>query len=729
MDYLEGQIEAINYLNPENGFIVAKLKEKEKKDFTTIVGIMPSIQPGETLLLEGNWKNHPTFGLQFEVENYVVKTPSDAIGIQKYLESGLIKGIGPVYAEKIVNKFGIDTLTIIDQTPHRLLEVEGIGPKRIEMVCKNWNDQKIIREVIIFLRKHSISPTFAQKIYKIYGGSSIEKVKENPYILAKDIAGIGFKIADNIAKKLGFENNHPLRICSGIEYVLYELTNAGHTCYPEEDFLIISQKILQVEEELIKNQLGKLILTNQIIKNSLELDGEKTNFIWLRSLYYFEQNIAKDLNRIKTSPTRLRLINLDKALLWVEKKLNFNLAEEQKKAINASIENKIHIITGGPGTGKSTITNAIITILEEITKNIYLCAPTGRAAKRLAQITNKKAYTIHSLLEFDFSTNNFKKNENNPLKCDLIIIDEASMIDTLVLHHLLKALPSFTKVIFVGDTDQLPSVGPGYILKDLISSEKIPCTKLNEIFRQAANSSIILNAHKINQGEFPEIYSKDSSDFKFIYLEDVDLIEKKILDLVEKELPKSHNFHPLNDIQVITPMKRGKIGVENLNLALQNTLNPSSKPLFRVGKRFHEKDKVMQIKNNYNKRVYNGDIGTITNIDPIEQTVEIAFDEGIIIYDFSELDEVSLAYAVSVHKFQGSECPCIIMPVHTTHFKLLQRNLLYTAVTRGKKLVILIGTSKALAIAIKNNEVLKRYSGLKEALININSKAQELFLF
>jgi exodeoxyribonuclease V alpha subunit len=729
MDNLEGQIETITFLNPENGFIVAKLKEKGKKDFTTIVGIMPSVQPGEALFLEGNWKNHPTFGKQFEVENYIVKTPSDTLGIQKYLESGLIKGIGPVYAEKIVDKFGSDTLNIIDQTPHKLLEIEGIGTKRVEMICKNWNDQKIIREVIIFLRKHSISPTFAQKIYKVYGGNSIEKVKENPYILAKDISGIGFKIADNIAKKLGFENDHPLRIYSGIEYVLLELTNAGHTCYPEEDFLIISQKILLVEEELIKNQLNKLILNNQIIKKTLDLEGEKINFIWLRSLYCFEQNIAKDLNRIKSFSTNLRSINLEKAIPWVEKKLNIILAQEQKNAIIASIENKIHIITGGPGTGKSTITNAIITILEEVTKNIYLCAPTGRAAKRLAQITNKKAYTIHSLLEFDFSSVGFKRNENNPLKCDLIIIDEASMIDTFVFHHLLKALPSNTKIILVGDTDQLPSVGPGYILKDLISSNKIGYTKLNEIFRQAANSSIIMNAHKINLGEFPEIYTDDASDFKFIYLEDVDLIEKKILDLVEKELPNTYKLHPLNDIQVITPMKKGKIGVENLNLALQNTLNPSSKPLFIAGKRFHEKDKVMQIKNNYTKKVYNGDIGTIIHIDTIDQTVSIAFDEDIITYDFSELDEVSLAYAVSVHKFQGSECPCIIMPIHTTHFKLLQRNLLYTAVTRGKKRVILIGTSKALAIAIKNNEVLNRYSGLKEALINTSSKAQELFLF
>ncbi|MFA6119076.1 MAG: ATP-dependent RecD-like DNA helicase [Parachlamydiales bacterium] len=728
MEKLQGYIESITFLNAENGFVVAKFKENEKKDFTTIVGSMPSIQPGETLIIEGVWKNHPSFGKQFVVENYSVEIPHDIVGIQKYLESGLIKGIGPVYAEKIVKKFGKKTLNIIDLTPKRLSEVEGIGPKRIEMICKNWNDQKIIREVIIFLRTYSISATFAQKIYKIYGKSSIQKVKENPYILAKDINGIGFKIADNIASKLGFEKNSSLRISSGIEYVMFELTNLGHTCYPEDEFIEIAKKILEVEKDLIRNELKKLILKNYIIKDFLKIDEEKISFIWLKSFYYFEQNIAKELNRLISSNCKIRSIDNAKAIEWVEKKLKINLASNQKKAVISSIEQKVHIITGGPGTGKSTITNAILTILEKITNRICLCAPTGRAAKRLSQITNRKASTIHSLLEFDFVSGGFKRNENNPLTCDLIIIDESSMIDTLILYNLLKAIPTYAKVIFVGDIDQLPSVGPGYVLKDMITSKKIGYTKLDEIFRQAKDSKIISNAHLINKGTLPDIHGNENSDFRFIYLEDLEEIEKKIINLVEKSLPKK-GFHSLNDIQVIAPMKKGLIGIENLNTVLQDALNPSAKPLFRMGKRFHEKDKVMQIKNNYSKNVYNGDIGKIIKIDNIEQTMKIEFDEKIVKYDFSELDEITLAYAVSVHKYQGSECPCIIMPLHTTHFKLLQRNLLYTAVTRGKKLVILIGTTKALNIAIKNEEVLKRHTGLRNALLNLNLKAQELFLF
>lgn len=438
MEKLKGYIESITFLNPENGFVVAKLKENEKKDFVTIVGLMPSIQPGESVALEGNWKKHPSFGNQFEVENYSVEIPHDVVGIQKYLESGLVKGIGPIYAEKIVKKFGKETLNIIDLSPHRLKEVSGIGKKRIEMICKNWSDQKIIRDVIIFLRTYSISASFAQKIYKIYGKESIKKVKENPYLLAKDINGIGFKIADSIATKLGFEKTSNVRIASGIEYVLFELTNLGHTCYPKDEFEKISQNILDVDEILIQKELNNLISKNYIIKTILDYESEKKEFIFLKSFYLYEQNIAKELNRLKNSKIKIRKIDNEKAISWVEKKLSINLAENQKKAVIASIEEKIHIITGGPGTGKSTITNAILTILEQITNKIILCAPTGRAAKRLSQITNRKASTIHAILEMDFASGGFKKNETNPLKCDLLIIDESSMIDTFLMYHLLN---------------------------------------------------------------------------------------------------------------------------------------------------------------------------------------------------------------------------------------------------------------------------------------------------
>ena len=722
MDVLEGFIEHITFYNIENGFTVAKLKNKNF--LHTITGIMPSIQPGESVSIEGNWKNHPKFGNQFEVVSYQVKAPSDLLGIQKYLESGLIRGIGPVYAERIVKKFGLDTIKIIDTTPNKLLQIEGIGKKRIEMIKENWEEQKYIREVIIFLKSHLISPSYAQKIYKIYGEATITKIKENPFILAKEIDGIGFKTADNIAQKIGITKENPLRIKSGIEYVLYELTNQGNTCYEKNDFFSLAEKILEVDKKIIENELSNLIKLKEIIENNLNNQA----FLWLRSFYNFEIEISKNINRLLHYKTKFRTFDIDKALIWLQKKLNINLAEKQVLAINDALLNKMHIITGGPGTGKSTITKCIIEILKEITNDIILCAPTGRAAKRLSQITNKKAQTIHSLLEIDFKKRSFKKDEHNPLKCDLIIIDEASMIDTFIMHHLIKAIPSYAKIIFIGDIDQLPSVGAGNVLKDLIESNKIKFTKLNEIFRQAKNSNIIVNAHRINVGQMP-IFEKEDSDFLFYYLEEPEEIEKKILSIFESKLIKKFGFNPIDDVQVLTPMRKGIIGVENLNLSIQNKLNPSSKPLFRNGKRFHLFDKIMQIKNNYSKNVFNGDIGKIIKIDLVEQKLIVSFDENIISYDFANLDEITLSYAVSVHKYQGSECPCIIMPIHTTHFKLLQKNLLYTAVTRGKKLVILIGTKKAVSIAIKNDDVSKRFTGLKEAIKNQSEKSFENFLF
>ncbi|NGX56972.1 MAG: ATP-dependent RecD-like DNA helicase [Candidatus Anoxychlamydiales bacterium] len=728
MDTISGFIDSIIYVNNDNGFTIAKFQENEKKDFTTITGYMPSVQLGESLKLTGEWKTHPKFGRQFNVTEFNVTTPNSIIGIQKYLESGLIKGIGPIYAEKIVQKFGVDTLEIIDESPSRLLEVNGIGKKRVKQIIDCWDIQRVIRDIIIFLRSNNISSSFAQRIYKIYGDHTISKIKENPFRLAKDITGIGFKIADNLANSLGFEKTSAIRIQSGIEYVLYELTNQGHTCYPKEEFVNIAEKILEVDFSLIEKEINSLILKSELIQDKKVHNGSLCDFIWLLSFYNFEKNIALELNRLLSYPKKTRDIKIDKAIDWTEEKLNLELAENQKIAVKKALLNKVHIITGGPGTGKSTITNVILKIYEQITKNITLCAPTGRAAKRMSEITGKKASTIHSLLEFDFINGGFKRNENDPIKTDLIIVDEASMIDTVLMHHFLKAIPSYTKVIFVGDIDQLPSVGAGYILNDLINSEKIPFSKLTDIFRQAKNSNIILNAHNINKGEFLEIDLDENSDFKFYPIEDPENIAKKIIYLVDKELKNKH-FDPFNDVQVIAPMKKGIIGIENLNTLMQNTLNPSSKPLYRAGKRFHERDKVMQMRNNYNKDVYNGDIGRIIKINTIDQEVVIKFDGKIVTYDFSDLDEIALAYAVSVHKYQGSECPCIIIPIHTTHYKLLYRNLLYTAVTRGKRLVIILGTKKAISIAINNTEVLKRFTGLEDSIRKINYRTHEISLF
>lgn len=708
METLKGSVEAIVYTQPENGFTVARLKEAAKKDLTVIVGFLPSLQPGETIACTGSWKMHPSHGRQFEVTDYNVEMPSDLAGIQKYLESGLVKGIGPVFAKKIVDRFGSDTLRVIEEMPARLFEIAGLGEKKVEQLQISWKQQKAIRDVMIFLRTHGVSPAYAQRIYKAYGDVSIEKVKENPYNLAKDINGIGFKLADNVAQKLGFALHSSERLSAGIQFVLWELTGEGHTCYPESDFLSLAADKLEVELPLLQAAIATLIEKKTLVR--------KESLVWLGPFFSYEQAIGKDLSRLKTGLLAIRPIDCPKAIEWIQEQLQIRFAEQQKEAILRSFTEKIHIITGGPGTGKSTITNAILRVIEKRTRKIYLAAPTGRAAKRLTQITGRKAFTIHALLEMDFASGGFKKNRDNPIDCDLLIIDEASMIDTPLLFHLLRASPTHAQILFVGDIDQLPSVGPGTVLKDLIGSNFIGVTRLTEIFRQARGSKIIINAHRINHGEFPSIDTPASSDFHYIEAETPEAIKEIILELVSKEIPKQWKFHPIDEIQVLSPMKRGAIGVELLNEALQIQLNPSLQPLFRAGRRFHVSDKVMQIRNDYDKKVYNGDIGRISAIDASEQMLSVVFDDKTIEYDFTELDDLILAYATSVHKFQGSECPCIVMPIHTSHFKLLQRNLLYTAVTRGKKQVYLVGTKKAIAIAIHNDQVQKRFTGLQAAI-------------
>ncbi len=708
MEEITGAIEHIVFANPDNGFTVAKIKEKNKRELTCIVGIFAELKPGETVVCRGEWKHHSSFGKQFEVKEHSITSPSDLVGIKKYLESGLVRGVGEVYADKIVSAFGLETLQIIDLMPQRLLEIPGIGKKRLEKIIECWQAQKSIREVMIFLRSFDISPSFAQKIYKQYGNDSIAVVKENPYRMAKEVFGIGFKIADTIAAKIGFAKDCPVRIEGGVEHVLWELTNNGHTRYPIEIFTPLAQKILEVDESLITAAIQKMAA-----KNYLTLEND---YISLRFFTTCEQSIADELLRIKLGDAQIRQVVTEKAIEWVQNELRIDLAFEQKEAVIRGVTQKAHIITGGPGTGKSTITKAILEITSKITNKILLCAPTGKAAKRLGQITGKKAFTIHSVLEYDFANGSFKKGPDNPLKYDLIIIDEASMIDTSLMFYLLRAIPVYARILFIGDIDQLPSVGPGYVLKDMIASGCVGITRLEQIFRQAAGSQIIANAHRINRGEFPDISSYGESDFLFFEAKESEQIEQTVVKLLTSTLPSTYHFHPVNDIQVIAPMKRGRAGTENLNQALQNALNPSTRPLVRAGGRLHTGDKVMQICNNYNKDVFNGDVGTIMQIDTVEQVALINFDGNIVDYEFSELDEIVLAYAVSVHKFQGSECPCVVIPIHTSHYKLLLRNLLYTAVTRGKKMVVLVGTKQAIGIAIKNNDVLQRHTGLEIAL-------------
>lgn len=708
---LHGSVENIVFSSNDTGFTVANLKLPKSSDIISLVGVMPTIQVGESIFCKGLWKYHPKHGRQFEVKSYEQKEPVDIQGIQKYLESGLIKGIGPVYAKKIVSKFGLNTLKIIDEDPHKLSEIEGIGLKRIDLIIKHWKDQKTMRDIMIFLQTHQIGPSLAQKIYKIYGDQSIKIVKDNPYSLARSIFGVGFKTADTIALSLNLDRTSPQRIDAAIEYLLWELSGEGHVCYPKSLLIEKIITLLDIDPLLIDPRIDYLEKDQKIIVKSLEDDYSP--YVWITPLYLSEIGIVKEIQRLIQQSCCIRDIETEKGISWIEQKMSIRLASQQKQAIADAFSHKVLIITGGPGTGKSTITNGILKISEKITSHILLAAPTGRAAKRLSEITRKKAFTIHSLLEFDFSTRGFKKGKDSPLKCDLLIIDEASMIDTQLMYSLLKAVPDRARVIFIGDIDQLPSVGPGNVLKSMIDSEKIKTCYLTQIYRQAKGSRIITNSHRINHGYFPDLSNPSGSDFIFIESNEAMDISEKILHLVKDELVRKYHFNPLQDIQVLSPMKKGGIGTENLNHLLQNLLNPSDNPLVKMGRQFHKGDKVMQIKNNYDKKVYNGDIGIIEAIDFIDQEIRVLFDHDSIVYDFSELDELNLAYAVSIHKYQGSECPCIIMPIHTSHFKLLYKNLLYTGITRGKKLVILIGSKKAIAIAVKNNDIKTRYSGLK----------------
>ncbi len=714
MEQLFGVIERITFHNEENGFTVAKLKTPRKSDLITLVGCFPLLQPGEQVRCTGDWKNVPSHGMQFQVETCQIDAPQDLVGIRKFLESGMIRGIGPVYAEKIVHKFGLSTLEIIDKTPHQLLSIPGLGEKKIEKIKKSWEGQKTIREVMIFLQKYGVTAGHAQRIYRHLGQDAIIRIQENPYELAKEITGMGFKTADAIASKLGFLKESNLRLDAGIDFVLQELSSEGHVCYPLIPFVEKTAEMLGAEKEKIEERLPVLKKEERIFLTE--------ELIWSKGLYLSEKGIAAELKRLHQQAHTLRTIDASKAVEWAEKTLNIHLGAMQKEAIKKSIIEKIHIITGGQEQGKARSLKPSYLFLDILLRGFLLAAPTGRAAKRMTEITGHGASTIHSLLQYDFNERGFRRNRNNPLDCDLLIVDESSMIDTWLMDRLLKAVPSTSKLILVGDVYQLPSVGPGSVLKDLIGSEKIPTTQLSEIFRQAAGSKIITNAHKINEGEFPDLRVEEKGDFFFVKAEESQEVLETIVDLVHTRLPKRYGFHSIEDIQVLAPMKKGPIGTENLNLQLQQRLNPQKEAIQSGGRRFAIGDKVMQTRNQYTKEVYNGDIGRIKKIDPEEKQLTVLFDEREIIYDFFELDDLVLAYAISIHKSQGSEYPCIVIPVSAAHYVMLMRNLLYTGVTRGKKCVVLVGTAKAIGMAVSNDEVKKRFTFLKERI-------QDLFGF
>jgi len=718
---LSGQIERITYTNNETGFTIAKVKVYGQRDLVTVVGHLISPAPGEILNMRGEWVNHPKFGEQFKVVESRTTVPATVYGIRKYLGSGLIKGLGPVMAGRIVKKFGEQTLDVIENEIDKLSRVNGIGKKRIAMIQKAWDDQKEIRDVMLFLQSHGISSGYATKIFKQYGNRSIAVVTNNPYRLATDIFGIGFVIADRIASELGFPEDSPLRVEAGILYVLNQLSDEGHVFYPYEPLIKKSQEILGVGRDVLVEALGNIAVERKVIiediNKRIEEFKENSKAVYLAKFYLCETSISDRLKLLLKAPKSVRHVASEKAIDWVQKQLNITLAEEQVRAIHSTLTNKIMIITGGPGTGKTTIINAVLKIFSRLNVRTLLAAPTGRAAKRMSETTGHEAKTIHRLLEFSFIKGGFQRNQENPLNCDLLILDEASMIDTILMHHLLKAVPSFATVILVGDVNQLPSVGAGNVLNDIITSGAVPVVELKEIFRQAKASRIIVNAHKINNGIVPSFENDmPDNDFYFIRQEDPQKVLEIILELTKTRIPRRFGFDPVDDIQVLTPMHKGVVGAENLNIELQKTLNPVQDGVVRGNRNFRVNDKVMQIRNNYNKEVFNGDIGRITGIRPEKYEVVVTFDGRDVAYEFSDLDEIVLAYAVSVHKSQGSEYPAVVIPILTQHYILLQRNLIYTAVTRGRDLVVIVGTRNALAIGINNDKTQKRFTYLRHRL-------------
>lgn len=719
---LQGQIERITFTSEDTGYTVAKVKVYGVREPVTVIGNIVNPTPGEIIKMRGEWGNHPKFGEQFKIVFCQTTTPASVHGIEKYLGSGLVKGIGPVMAKRIVKMFQEKTLDVIENEIEKLTAVEGVGQKRIGMIKKAWEEQKEIRAVMIFLQSHGVSSAYAAKIYKRYGNDAIKIVQENPYQMATDIFGIGFLTADKIAQKLGFAKDSELRAQAGILYVLHEMADEGHVYFPYEKLIEKCKEMLDIDREIIVLAIAAVSMDKRVVIEDINLNlaeyQENNKAVYLSGYYAAEKYLAERLKKLIAAPKSIRRIDSGKAIKWVQERLSLILAEKQIEAVRRAAENKIMVITGGPGTGKTTIINAILKIFSAIKAGIMLAAPTGRAAKRLSEATGQEAKTIHRLLEYNMRRGGFQKNEESPLECDLLIVDEASMVDTLLMHHLLKALPVNATFIMVGDVNQLPSVGAGNVLRDIIDSGAIEVVQLNEIFRQAKESSIIVNAHRINEGAFPNLIANQDKldDFYFIEQEDPQKALELIINLVKERIPQRFGLNCLNDIQVLTPMHKGTVGSGNLNVEIQKALNPGDEGVVRGGRLYKVHDKVMQVVNNYEKEVYNGDIGMISSIDEEAKEVVVVIDEREIIYDYADLDELVHAYAVSIHKSQGSEYPAVVMPILTQHYVMLQRNLLYTGVTRGKKLVVIVGTKKAMAITVRNNKTQKRYTLLKERI-------------
>ena len=739
-------VERITYQNPENGYTILKCRVKDYSDLVPVVGSLLDANVGSVLLVEGNWKVDAKYGKQFIAENWEETLPATVYGMEKYLGSGLIKGVGPKFAKKIVQKYGVGTFSVIEDNVEILIEVEGIGNKRVKMIAESWERQKEVKNIMLFLQEHQVSSAFAAKIYKQYGNDSITVMKENPYKLADDIWGIGFKTADQIAEKLGFGKESFVRLRSGLMYTLSELSNDGHVYAGKQQLIDKACELLEASPETIIMTMDEMLKSEELI---LEKDIKKENedggevvAIYLPPFYYAEVGVAGKLKKLASSPAGDRLytklmearmqtgndeLSVDVEL--IQDKVGMSYDEIQADAIRKSATAKVMVLTGGPGTGKTTTTQGIIAAYRAYGLRVLLAAPTGRAAKRMTEATGLEAKTIHRLLECK-PPEGYQKNEDNPLEGDVLIIDECSMIDIVLMNSLLKAIPPTMRLIMVGDIDQLPSVGAGNVLRDIIDSESFPVIRLTRIFRQAQSSRIVMNAHRINEGKLPDTSNGKDTDFFFMENEDAESVVPQIVNLVQTKLPAYYHVEP-SQIQVLTPMQKGVVGATNLNLSLQEALNPPEHEIFmrgrgavsvskdvlrRSGYAFRADDKVMQIKNNYDKEVFNGDIGMIESVNTDDRSLKVNFEGRSVEYDMTDLDELVHAYATTIHKAQGSEYPIVVMPILMNHYVMLQRNLIYTGITRAKKILVMVGTKKALSYAVRNVTVTKRNTLLKERL-------------
>jgi exodeoxyribonuclease V alpha subunit len=710
---LSGVLERVTYHNAENGFCVLRVKARGQRDLIVVTGHAAVINAGEFISATGGWVNDREHGLQFKATHITTTQPTTLEGIEKYLGSGMIRGIGPTYARALVHAFGEAVFDLIEQQPERLREVTGIGAKRAARIVAGWADQKAIREIMLFLHAQGVGTSRAVRIFKTYGQEAIALITENPYRLSRDIRGIGFRTADQVAAKLGIEKEATIRLRAGLSFGLSEATGDGHCGLPVADLIKSTAALIEVRADLIAAALDLELREGELIADTVA----GAPCVFLAGLYRSEQGIAERLKLLSAGRPSWPVIDVDRAIPWVESRTKVTLAPSQRDALRLAVASKVLVITGGPGVGKTTLVNSILKVLQAKGVGVVLCAPTGRAAKRLTESTGLDGRTIHRLLEADPSNGGFKRNEENPLSCDLLVVDEASMVDVPLMRALIRALPDRGALLLVGDVDQLPSVGPGQVLADIIASEAVPVIRLTEVFRQAATSRIITNAHRINQGLMPELTVPEGSDFYFIDAAEPEDALRKLLTMVKSRIPGRFGLDPVRDIQVLCPMNRGSLGARSLNIALQEALNPpGAVHVQRFGWTFTQGDKVMQTTNDYERDVFNGDLGIITAIDMEDGALTVNFDGRAVEYSFGELDELVLAYATTIHKAQGSEYPVVVIPISTQHYTMLARNLVYTGVTRGKQLVILVGQRKALAIAIRNGGARRRWSKLSEWL-------------